>query len=309
MHPADRLAARIAATGSMACIGLDPRPALLPPTLVKRIRERHGDGVDAVAAAFLDYNRNLLDAVAPVCAAVKPQLACYEAYGAAGWRCLEATVAHARALGVPVILDGKRNDIGSTAAHYAQMAFGGAPGLDGAPLPGLAGPCDWLTVNPWLGGDGVTPFLDERPDAGLFILVKTSNPGSGELQDRRLADGGTVSAAAARLVTGWGAARRGASGLSSVGAVVGATWPAQARRLRECLPDAVFLVPGYGAQGGSAADALAGRRGSDLATAGVLVNNSRAILAAWQQPGWADDDYAAAARAACEAMNRDLAAA
>ena len=137
MHASDRLDASIRATGSIACVGLDPRPGLLPDTLRRRHQERHGPGPAGVAAAFTEFNLAVIDAVVGMCAAVKPQAACYEAYGSAGFAALETTVAHAEAAGIPVVLDAKRGDIGSTAAHYGQMAFGGAPGLDDEPVTGM----------------------------------------------------------------------------------------------------------------------------------------------------------------------------
>ena len=299
VHAADRLDETIEATGSIACVGLDPRPSLLPPGLRDRHRAQHGPGAAGVAAAFRAFNEAIIDAVAGHCAAVKPQAACYEAYGSAGWAALEATVAHARAAGVPVILDAKRADIGSTAEHYGQMAFGGAPDLDDQPVEGIG--ADWITVNPYLGEDGVLPLLGERT-AGAFVLVKTSNRSSADLQD--VATGGddhTVAERVADLVRSWGGARTGARGLSDIGAVVGATYPDHARALRERMPDTVFLVPGYGAQGGAAADALAGVRPDGR---GVLVSSSRAICGAWQTSG--TDDCAGAAAAALAAMNREL---
>jgi orotidine-5'-phosphate decarboxylase len=299
VHPADALDARITSTGSIACVGLDPRPDLLPEALIARHRNT-GGSVDAVASAFLEANRRVIDAVADRCAAVKPQAACYEAYGLAGWAALEATVRHAVAAGIPVILDAKRGDIGSTAAHYGQMAFGGAPDLDGDPLPGMG--ADWLTVNGYLGSDGVEPVL--AAGGGVFVLVKTSNPGSGELQDVELAAAGTVADRMADRVASWGADRVGASGLSAVGAVVGATYPDHAVALRERMPDTVFLVPGYGAQGASAVDAVAGLRADGR---GVLVSSSRGITGAWREAG--TDDIGAAARTALDAMNADLDAA
>ncbi|GDY11884.1 orotidine 5'-phosphate decarboxylase [Planctomycetota bacterium] len=303
MHPADLLQASIERNRSVAVVGLDPRPALIPPALREEALGTFGDTAEAVAHAFARFNRGLLKAVAGACAAVKPQLACYEAYGAAGIRAYEDTVRAAREFAIPVLADGKRNDIGSTAEHYAQAFFGGAPGLSGAALAAPA-PADWLTVNAYLGSDGILPF-QSKPDHGIFVLVKTSNPSSGEIQDQRLADprtGPAVSEAVARLVAGWGGNRLGASGLSSVGAVVGATYPEQARQLRELMPDTMFLVPGYGAQGGSAADALAGRRSDGR---GVLVNSSRGIIAAWQRADTQRWDEAA--RGALDAMNADLA--
>ena len=281
----------------MACVGLDPRPDLLPLALRRRHRERHGSGPAGVAAAFVEFNRAIIDAVAGACAAIKPQAACYEAYGAAGFAALETTVAHAEAAGIPVILDAKRGDIGSTAAHYGQMAFGGAPGLDGEVLSGMG--ATWMTVNPYLGEDGVLPVLGETTN-GVFVLVKTSNPSSGELQDEDLLDG-TVADAVAELVRSWGEGRMASCGLSDIGAVVGATYPEHARALRERMPDTFFLVPGYGAQGGSGADALAGLRSDGR---GAIVSSSRAICGAWQSTG--TDDWAGAARNAVVAMNRDL---
>lgn len=301
MHAADRLQASIDATRSLAVVGLDPRPALLPPALRRAALARHGDTRLAVAWAFAEFNRGLLRAIHGACCAVKPQVACYEAYGAPGLQALEDSIAEANRLGIPVIVDGKRNDIGSTAEHYAQAWLSAAPGLGGAALPAGAR-SDWLTVNAYLGSDGVTPFL--VPDAGIFVLVKTSNKGSGEFQGLQLAEGGANMEAMARLVARWGAERRGTCGLSAVGAVVGATWPDEARRLRALMPDTIFLVPGYGAQGGSAADALAGRRSDGR---GCVVNSSRGIIAAWEKAK--AEDWAAAARGALDAMNADLATA
>jgi len=299
-HAADLLQASIDANHSIACVGLDPRPALLPPALIDDVFAEHGDTAMGVATAFLAFNLALLDAIEGRCAAVKPQLACYEAYGSAGLRCLEQTVAYARKLGIPVIADGKRNDIGSTAEHYQQAFLGAAPGLKTGTVPGMG--ADWLTINGYLGSDGVTPFLGAAPTGtGVFVLVKTSNPSSGELQDQAMANGAPIMEAMATLVAGWGRGRNGTCGLNDVGAVVGATYPAQAKRLRELMPDTLFLVPGYGAQGGSATDAVAGKRSDGR---GVLVNSSRGIIAAWQTEK--TEDWAAAAAAALDSMNRDL---
>jgi orotidine-5'-phosphate decarboxylase len=304
MHPADRLQEAIDRSRSIACIGLDPRPGMIPPTLIEEAVARHGDTAEAVAEAFLTFNRGVIHAATGHCAAVKPQLACYEAYGSAGLRCLERTVAYARDRGIAVIADGKRNDIGSTAEHYAQAYLRAAPGLKGAALPGLG--ADWLTVNAYLGSDGITPFLGREPGGGgIFVLVRTSNASSGEVQDLPCA-GGTVMERMAKLVAQWGAKRLGACGLSDVGAVVGATWPEQAKRLRTLMPETIFLVPGYGAQGASAKDALAGIRKDGR---GVLVNSSRAILGAWQGKENAGLEWKDAARAALDAMNKELAAA
>jgi orotidine-5'-phosphate decarboxylase len=296
MHAADILQASIVRSGSLAVVGLDPRPGLIPPQVRREALARHGNTRLGVAWSFSAFNRGLLAAIQGACCAVKPQVACYEAYGSPGIQALEETISAANSLGIPVIVDGKRNDIGSTAEHYAQAWLGTAPGFGGTLPAGPRG--DWLTINAYLGSDGVTPFLSA---GGVFVLVKTSNPGSGEFQGLQLADGTTNMEAMARLVAGWGAKRRGDCGLNDVGAVVGATYPAEAKRLRELMPDTIFLVPGYGAQGGSAADALAGLRSDGL---GCVVNSSRGIIGAWEKAK--ADDWAGAARAALDAMNADL---
>ena len=303
MHVADRLQLAIEHTGSVVCVGLDPRPELVPPGLVAEALARHGDTDRAVAHAFVAFNRGLLAALAGHCAAVKPQLACYEAYGAPGWEALTETIRQARELGLEVIADGKRNDIGSTAAHYAQSLFGGAPGLAGASSAGLG--ATWATINGYLGVDGIEAFLAADHRHGIFVLVHTSNPSAGDLQDR-VSGSGTVAETLAGLVHEWGRNRLGASGLCDIGAVVGATWPDEARRLRQLMPDTPFLVPGYGAQGGGAHDAVAGARPID--GGGILVNSSRAIIGAWQSDD-AADAWADAARSALDAMNVDLGAA
>jgi len=300
-HVADRIVAATEASGSVACVGLDPRPALVPPHIAEAAVRQMDDPRQAVAAAFLEFNRGVIDAVAGHCAAVKPQAACYEAYGPAGLTCLEATIAHARQRGLTVILDAKRGDIGSTSAHYREAAFGGAAGLNGRPLPGLL--ADWLTVNPYLGRDAIEPMLAGEPGShGLFVLVRTSNPGSEDIQSEVLAAGETVAGHVAGLVDRWGRSRRGSSGMSDIGAVVGATWPDLAISLRTRMPDTLFLVPGFGAQGGAASDAVAGARPSGD---GVLVSSSRSIIGAWDAAG-ADHDYADSIRSALDRMNEDL---
>ena len=303
MHVADRLQIAVEQTASIACVGLDPRPELLPPKLVEEALARYGDTDVAVGSAFTAFNIALLDAIAGHCAAVKPQLACYEAYGLPGWHALIETVRHARELGLEVIADGKRNDIGSTAAHYGQAFFGGAPRLGSGRTGGLG--ATWATANAYLGSQGIEPLLAHDQTHGIFVLVRTSNPSAVELQDQPSGEG-TVADAMAALVHQWGRERRGRCGLSDIGAVVGATWPDQARRLRSLMPDTVFLVPGYGAQGGGAMDAVAGARPGD--GGGLLVNSSRGIIGAWQATN-SPQAWAEAARSALDAMNNDLSAA
>lgn len=299
MHASDRLQSSIDASGSIACVGLDPRPGLLPPSLCQRHHQPEGDQRHTVAAAFVEFNVAILDAVVGRCAAVKPQAACYEAYGAAGWQALEGTIAAARERDIPVILDAKRADIGSTATHYGQMAFGGAPGLGAEVTQGIG--ADWMTVNPYLGADGIAPVVAERTE-GVFVLVKTSNPSSADVQDVEVSrDDATVAETVADLVADWGTKSVGERGLSNIGAVVGATYPEVARGLRDRMPDTIFLVPGYGHQGGGAADACAGLRSDGR---GVIVASSRGIIGAWQEAG--SEDWAACARDALDAMNADL---
>ena len=298
MHVADELARSIANTGSCACVGLDPRPSLLPPSLHEAHAARLEDSAAAVASAFVEFNVGIIDAVAGRCAAVKPQVACYEAYGAAGWDALAVTIAAARDADIPVIVDAKRGDVGSTAEHYAQAVFGGAPALNGGTTDGLGG--NWVTVNSYLGLDSVRPFLADDFSRGVFVLVKTSNPSSAEVQDLELATG-TVSEGVARLVDSWGRGRVGAAGFSDVGAVVGATYPHEARQLRKLMPNTLFLVPGYGAQGGDATSAVAGARRDGT---GIVVSASRSIAAAWQ--AHPSRDWKTAAAAEVDHMNHQL---
>jgi orotidine-5'-phosphate decarboxylase len=279
---------------SQVVLGLDPDPAELWPGA--------GDGLDAelepaqaVAAAVLEHCRSLLDAAAPACVAAKPQLARFEALGAAGWAALEAIVAHAHGLGLLVIADGKRGDIDVTARAYAS-ALGG--GLD-TPLGRVGGlGADLVTVNPLMGRDALAPFVQEARAAGtgVLVLVRTSNPGAADVEDLALADGGTVWERLASLVGELGTEGAGEAGLSDVGAVVGATAPDHIRRARELMPRAVFLLPGIGAQGGRVEElgaAFAPGR------AAGLVSASRSIAGAYLARG---GEPAAAARAEAERL-------
>lgn len=275
-HFADSLMQGIITRGSRLCVGLDPQTGHLPA------------GVDVET-----FCRGLLDAVRPYCACVKPNAAFFEALGPRGLASLWRVCEHAQELGLPVILDAKRGDIGSTAAAYAQAYL--APGT----------PFDALTVNPYLGSDGVAPFIEVAAGAGkgLFVLVKTSNPSSGELQDLALADGSSVYRQVGALVGRWGEPHIGASGYSCVGAVTGATYPAQLAELRAMLPATPFLVPGYGAQGAGAADVAPAFDASGL---GAIVNSSRGIIYAYEQPACAGLDFAEAAAAAASRATHEI---
>lgn len=306
MYFADRLCAAIDAKGSAVVVGLDPRPENLPAHLLADCRAAFGDSTEAVAEALWRFNRGVIDAVHDVVPAVKPQLAFYERYGVAGLKAYARTTQYAKEAGLLVIADGKRNDIGSTAGAYAE-AFLGAAWVFDRPAAGDF-TADALTVNPFLGGDGIQPFVDcaRQHGRGVFVLVKTSNPSAAELQDLQI-DGQPLYEHLGALVENWGAGSRGQSGYSSVGAVVGATWPAQAARLRALMPHTLFLVPGYGAQGATATDVACC---FDVRGHGALVNASRSIIFAWRAEPYAsrygETRYGAAARAAAQRMGDDI---
>ena len=290
----DKLIEKVIATQNPTCVGLDTQLDYLPDEMRAGVMTC-GDA----AAAILAFNKKLIDSVYDIVPSVKVQVAYYEQYGAAGMQAFLDTVAYAKERGLVVIADCKRNDIGSTAGRYS-AAYLGETAL-GEQNVSVAG-CDFLTVNAYLGTDGVQPFLDDckKYDRGLFILVKTSNPSSGELQDLKLADGRTVYECMGDMVEGWGSDMVGAYGYSAVGAVVGATHPAEAKILRDRLPHTFFLIPGYGAQGGKA-EML--KNCFDANGLGGVVNNSRGILTAYKKNG---GTFWEAARAACLAMKADL---
>lgn len=302
VHFADRLCAAIDAKGSAVVVGLDPRPDSLPPHLLADCRAELGATPQAVAEALWRFNRGVVDAVHDVVPAVKPQLAFYERYGVAGLGAYARTAQYAKEAGLLVIADGKRNDIGSTASAYAEAFLGAPPVFDQAAAGDFT--ADALTVNPFLGRDGIQPFVEcaGQQGRGVFVLVKTSNPSAGDLQDLQV-NGEPLYEHVGRLVESWGESRRGQSGYSSVGAVVGATWPDQAARLRALMPHTLFLVPGYGAQGATAADVAPC---FDTNGHGALINASRSIIFAWRAEPYAnrynDVDFGAAAREAAQRM-------
>jgi orotidine-5'-phosphate decarboxylase len=265
----DRLADAIDRAGSVLCVGLDPVLERLPSEVT-----RDASPADAIGA----FSRGVIDAVCEGVGAgpagVKPQAACFERYGADGVRELHATISHARSRGLLVILDAKRGDIGVTAEHYAAATFAGEAGADA------------VTLNGYMGADTIEPFFSDS-SRGVFVLVRTSNPGSDELQSMPLASGETVAQRVGEMVARLGASRVGSRGLSSVGAVVGATKSSEAAALRRIMPNQFFLVPGYGAQGGSLDDVRvmtrqAARSPGEL---GVIVNASRSVIYPAAQPG------------------------
>ncbi len=281
---ADRLAAAVERKRSQLCVGLDPRVDLFPVEL------RGEAPADAVAR----FCCGIIDAVAPYAVAVKPQLAFFEALGAEGMRAFEETCAYARTAELLVIVDGKRGDIGSTGRGYATAYL---ESWDGAPPIG-----DALTVNPYMGRDSVEPFLApcRRQGAGIFCLVKTSNAGSADVQDLKLSDGRTVWMQVAELVDDWGSELVGENGLSSVGAVVGATFPREVGDARRLMPRSILLLPGVGEQGGTPADLA---RAFASGPASALVSASRSVIYAYRSGG---ADWRAAAGAEAARLRADV---
>ena len=297
----DRLIEGIKRTHNPTVAGLDPKLEYIPDFLVEKAFAAHGETLEGAAAAILAYNKGLIDALCDIVPAVKPQAAYYEMYGWPGVRTLSETIAYAKSKGMFVITDGKRNDIGSTMEAYAAAHLGKTK-VGGAEIAAFGG--DALTVNGYLGEDGIRPLLEtcRQNDAGIIVLVKTSNPSSGELQDRRI-DGETVYRTMGSLCEKWGKELPGKYGYSGVGAVVGATYPAQLAELRAALPHTFFLVPGYGAPGGGGAE---GAGACDTAAWGAVVTSPRATLCAWKKEGCAPEDYAGAARREALRMRDDI---
>ncbi|HEY2893633.1 MAG TPA: orotidine-5'-phosphate decarboxylase [Pirellulales bacterium] len=290
-HFADRLTAAIRAKGNPVVVGLDPRVESLPPHWLY-----DDEDYSAVALVFADFCRHAIDVVSSLVPAVKPQAAFFEQLGPPGMEALKRVIDYAADRGLMVVLDGKRNDIGSTAQGYAEAYLGcGAASAWG---------CDALTVSPYLGDDSLTPFVEtaQRQAAGIFVLVKTSNPGGKRFQDL-VADGKPVYRHVADYVETMAFDTKGEGGYGSVGAVVGATYPEQLVELRQAMPHTLFLIPGYGAQGGTAKDCAAAFDKDGL---GAIVNNSRGIIFAHSRPEYKDRFGAARWQEAVEAATRDM---
>ncbi len=298
MHFADHLIAEMKKKNSAVCVGLDPRLAQLPAFIVNEQREIHGDTFTAVANAFLVFNKGIIDAVKDLVPCVKVQIAFYEEYGFQGIWAFEETCKYAKEAGLIVIADAKRNDIGSTAEAYAK-AFIGKTELFGEKI--AVYDADAVTVTPYLGYDGIKPFIEasNHGEKGIFVLVKTSNPSAGDLQERVTVDEKmSVAALMAHFVESWGSEDLGEFGYSNVGAVVAGNSKKEAETLRKIMPSTFLLVPGYGAQGGGAEDVAPC---FDEDGFGAIVNNSRGIIFASNGV-----DYAEAARDAVIKMNEDL---
>ena len=284
MSFSDKLAAKIKETGNVSVMGLDPKLEFIPDSILKEAAKDFGTGFEGAAQALLRFNTRLIDAVDGIVPAVKPQLAYYEMYGVPGVKAFYDTVSYAAKKGMLVIADGKRNDIGPTAEAYAQ-AYLGETALESGKEAAFG--ADALTVNGYLGVDGIKPFQSacEKGGKGIFVLVKTSNPSSGQLQDLTFTDGRTLYEVMADLVNEWGESTVGQCGYSSIGAVVGATYPAQLEQLRKRMPRAWFLVPGFGAQGGGAEDVAKAFNPDGL---GAVVNASRSLMCAYKLDFWKD---------------------
>lgn len=315
----NRLISKIRKTNAPIVVGLDPMLKYVPEYIRKAAFAECGETLEGAAEAVWQYNKGIVDAIYDLVPAVKPQIAMYEQFGIPGLAAFQKTVDYCREKGLVVIGDVKRGDIGSTSEAYAVGHLGRVQ-VGSRLLSGFGE--DFVTVNPYLGSDGVKPFLKvcAEEKKGIFVLVKTSNPSSGELQDRLVREPGEEAAGqnadrplyemVGGYVAQWGEQCMPEEGsYSYVGAVVGATYPEQGKILRKIMPKAFILVPGYGAQGGKGADLVHFFNEDGL---GAIINSSRGIIAAYQQEqyaGFGEQGYADASRAAVLAMKEDIAAA
>lgn len=283
--------------------GLDARIEYVPEYIRKEAFEKYGVGLKGAVEAIWQFNVGLIDALCDIVPAVKPQAAYYENLGWQGMEMLERTIRYAKEKGLFVIADIKRGDIGSTATAYAEGWLSGAP-IEGQVFKSFDADC--VTLNGYMGSDSIKPFLEaaKGEDKCAFVLVKTSNPGSGELQDVKAADGRTIYEVMGELNEQIAASTEGKYGFTMAGAVTGATYPQQIQDLRSRLPHTFFLVPGYGAQGGTAADV---KYAFNEKGHGAIVNSSRGIMCAWKKTGGDGHDFKEAARNAAIAMRDDIA--
>ena len=300
----DRLIQKIKETGTPIVVGLDPQLGFIPDSVKSAAFREYGETLEGAAEALLRFNMEIVDAVHDLIPAVKPQIAMYERYGLPGLQAFYRTVEYCRDRDLVVIGDVKRGDIGSTSAAYADAHLGSVAVGEQRFVPFGE---DFATVNPYLGSDGVLPFVKvcKEEDRGIFVLVKTSNPSSGEFQDR-LIDGRPLYEWVGEKVNEWGEGTEGRYGYTEVGAVVGATYPEMGAVLRKLMPKAYILVPGYGAQGGTGRDLVPFFNADGL---GAVVNSSRGILSAWTKETYAsygENGFGAAARAAVLDMKKDI---
>ena len=300
----NKLINKIQKTKAPIVVGLDPMLSYVPEHSQKKAFAEYGETLEGAAEAIWQFNKEIVDKTYDLIPAVKPQIAMYEQFGIEGLKAYKKTVDYCKSKDLVVIGDIKRGDIGSTSAAYAVGHLGKVQ-VGSKTYAGFDE--DFATVNPYLGSDGVKPFIDvcKQENKGLFILVKTSNPSSGEFQDQKI-DGKPLYELVGEKVAQWGEEHMGESGYSYVGAVVGATYPEQGEILRKVMPKSFILVPGYGAQGGKGKDLVHFFNEDGL---GAIVNSSRGIIAAWKQEKYAkygEAAFAEASRAAVEDMIADI---
>ncbi len=297
-----KLIEKIVETKAPIVVGLDSLLDYIPQHIKDQAMAENENPFDAAAQAIITYNKAIIDAICDIVPAIKPQAAYYELYSWQGMKALYETIQYAESKGMVVITDGKRNDIGSTMTAYA-AAHLGTTNVCGKEVEAFGADC--LTVNGYLGSDGIKPLLGicNEKNKGIFVLVKTSNPSSGELQDQKLGEK-TVYETMGEMCEAWGSETTNHYGYSAVGAVVGATYPEQLAEMRAKAPHTFFLVPGYGAQGGGANDVKGAFDANGL---GAIINNSRGILTAWKKAGTDGHDFAEQARKAAIAMREDIA--
>ena len=300
----NQLIANIKKTGAPIVVGLDPMLKYIPEHIQKKAFAEFGETLEGAAEAIWQFNKEIVDKTYDLIPAVKPQIAMYEQFGIPGLVAFKKTVDYCKSKGLVVIGDIKRGDIGSTSSAYAVGHIGKVQVGSKTYAPFDE---DFVTVNPYLGSDGVNPFIDvcKEEKKGLFILVKTSNPSSGEFQDQKI-DGKPLYELVGEKVAQWGEEHMGESGYSYVGAVVGATYPEMSRILRNLMPHTYFLVPGYGAQGGTAEDLKHCFNKDGL---GAVVNSSRGIIAAYKQEKYkkfGTEHFAEASRQAVMDMVADI---
>ena len=300
----NKLINKIQKTKAPIVVGLDPMLSYVPEHIQKKAFAEYGETLEGAAEAIWQFNKEIVDKTYDLIPAVKPQIAMYEQFGIEGLKAYKKIVDYCKSKDLVVIGDIKRGDIGSTSAAYAVGHLGKVQ-VGSKTYAGFDE--DFATVNPYLGSDGVKPFIDvcKQENKGLFILVKTSNPSSGEFQDQKI-DGKPLYELVGEKVAQWGEEHMGESGYSYVGAVVGATYPEQGEILRKVMPKSFILVPGYGAQGGKGKDLVHFFNEDGL---GAIVNSSRGIIAAYKQEAYAKfgaENFGDASRAAVEAMIADI---
>lgn len=297
----NQLIEKIVETQNPTVVGLDPKLDYVPEFIKEKYFKKYGETLKGAAKAILDFNKHIIDAIYDVVPAIKPQSAYYEMYGYYGVKTLYKTIQYAKEKGMYVIVDGKRNDIGATMEAYTN-AYLGTTEVGNSFFEAFG--ADALTVNGYLGTDGISPLIDacNKSDKGIFVLVKTSNKSSGELQDKLIGDK-TVYAVMGGMCEQWGAQCMGKYGYSSVGAVVGATYPEQLEEMRKALPHTFFLVPGYGAQGGGAEGVA---KAFDSKGLGAIVNSSRAVMCAYKNEGCDEKEFAVAALREVIRMKKDI---